>query len=165
MGFIPNAGPVLAIVGFILILIAVKYIADLVGDQSIFINMIISVALAIIGIIVLRRKKSEEKLSESMSLFHSSAKMLSDRRPSLEGGFPPMVIEISIGICNTTDVQGPQSITLNKTSAFTGIGMGIGFGTGMSHSKGHISLMRFLWHRNGKRQVFQEQVGLEVKVR
>ncbi len=53
MGFIPNAGPVLAIVGFILILIAVKYIADLVGDQSIFNNMIISVALAIIGIIVL----------------------------------------------------------------------------------------------------------------
>src|SRR6266702_2007203 len=49
---IPYAGAVLAIVGFIMILIAVKYIADVLGDQKIFNNMIISVVLAIIGIVV-----------------------------------------------------------------------------------------------------------------
>jgi len=49
---IPYAGAVLAIVGFIMILIAVKYIADVLGDQKIFNNMIVSVVLAIIGIVV-----------------------------------------------------------------------------------------------------------------
>src|SRR5947209_11587552 len=49
---IPYAGAVLSIVGFIMILIAVKYIADVLGDQKIFNNMIISVVLAIIGIVV-----------------------------------------------------------------------------------------------------------------
>src|SRR5207247_8955322 len=49
---IPYAGAVLSIVGFIMILIAVKYIADILGDQKIFNNMIIAVILAIIGIVV-----------------------------------------------------------------------------------------------------------------
>src|SRR2546427_12777094 len=49
---IPYAGAVLSIVGFIMILIAVKYIADILGDQKIFNNMIIAVVLAIIGIVV-----------------------------------------------------------------------------------------------------------------
>src|SRR5207245_9032968 len=49
---IPYAGAVLAIVGFIMILIAVKYIADVLGEQKIFNNMIVSVVLAIIGIVV-----------------------------------------------------------------------------------------------------------------
>ena len=49
---IPYAGPILSIVGFILTLIAVKYISDSVGDRSIFNNMIIAVILAIVGIVV-----------------------------------------------------------------------------------------------------------------
>ena len=49
---VPYAGAVLSIVGFIMILIAVKYIADILGDQKIFNNMIIAVVLAIIGIVV-----------------------------------------------------------------------------------------------------------------
>jgi uncharacterized membrane protein len=52
LGFVPYAGFVLSIVGFILILIAVKYIADVLGDQTIFNNMIVAVVLAIIGIVV-----------------------------------------------------------------------------------------------------------------
>lgn len=49
---IPYAGVVLSIVGFIMILIAVKYIADVLGDQKIFNNMVIAVVLAIVGIVV-----------------------------------------------------------------------------------------------------------------
>src|SRR5436189_5027101 len=49
---IPTAGAVLSIVGFIMILIAVKYSADILGDQKIFKKMIIAVILAIIGIVV-----------------------------------------------------------------------------------------------------------------
>jgi uncharacterized membrane protein len=52
LGFVPYAGGVLAIVGFIMILFAVKYIADVVGDHKIFSNMIIAVVLAIVGIAV-----------------------------------------------------------------------------------------------------------------
>jgi uncharacterized membrane protein len=49
---IPYAGPALAIAGFIMILVAVKYIADVVGDRKIFNDMIIAVVLAIVGIAV-----------------------------------------------------------------------------------------------------------------
>lgn len=47
----PNIGPLLGIVGFILVLIAVKYVADVVGERAIFNNMLVSAILGIIGII------------------------------------------------------------------------------------------------------------------
>ncbi|MGD0636957.1 MAG: DUF996 domain-containing protein [Nitrososphaerales archaeon] len=45
-------GTLLAIVGWVLVLIAVKNIADVVGDRSIFRDAIIAVVLAIVGIAV-----------------------------------------------------------------------------------------------------------------
>ncbi len=53
LGIVPSAGPVLSIAGLIMTLLAVKYISDILGDKRIFKNMIISVILAIGGIIVL----------------------------------------------------------------------------------------------------------------
>src|SRR5207249_6788947 len=50
-GFIPSAGFVIAIIGFILILIAVKYVSDAFADRTIFNNMIIAVILAILGFV------------------------------------------------------------------------------------------------------------------
>src|SRR5207247_11350928 len=50
-GFIPSAGFVVAIIGFILILIAVKYVSDAFADRTIFNNMIIAVILAILGFV------------------------------------------------------------------------------------------------------------------
>src|SRR3989454_8715359 len=47
-----NIGIGLLIVGLVLMLIAVKNIADTVGDQAIFSNMMYSVILAIIGPII-----------------------------------------------------------------------------------------------------------------
>jgi uncharacterized membrane protein len=47
-----NSGIVLLIVGLVLMLFAVKNIADIVGDQAIFSNMLYSVVLAIIGPII-----------------------------------------------------------------------------------------------------------------
>ena len=52
LSFVPYAGPVLSIVGFILILIAVKYISEVIGDPKVFNNMIIAVVLAIVGVAV-----------------------------------------------------------------------------------------------------------------
>ena len=49
---VPTAGAILGIVGFILVLLAVKNISDAVGDSSIFTNTIISAVLAIIGVVV-----------------------------------------------------------------------------------------------------------------
>jgi uncharacterized membrane protein len=51
LSFIPTAGMLLGIAGFILVLIAIKYVSDEVKDRSIFNNMIIAVTLAIGGII------------------------------------------------------------------------------------------------------------------
>jgi uncharacterized membrane protein len=50
--FVPLAGGILSIIGAILVLIAIKYISDAVGDPTIFRNMIISIVLAIAGLIV-----------------------------------------------------------------------------------------------------------------
>ncbi len=52
LSLIPSVGAVLGIVGFILVLVAVKYISESLGDKSIFKNMIIAVILAIVGIVV-----------------------------------------------------------------------------------------------------------------
>lgn len=49
---VPRVGWLLAIVGFILTLLAVKNISEAVGDRSIFNNMLISVVLSIAGVIV-----------------------------------------------------------------------------------------------------------------
>ena len=53
LSFVPTVGGILAIIGFVLVLVAVKYISDSVGDRTIFNNMIIAVILAIIAIIAL----------------------------------------------------------------------------------------------------------------
>ncbi len=49
---VPTVGWLLAIVGFILTLLAVKNISEAVGDRSIFNNMLISVVLSIVGVVV-----------------------------------------------------------------------------------------------------------------
>lgn len=51
-GAVPYAGGLLAIVGFILTLLAVKNLSDYFGDRLIFRDMMIAVALAIVGTIV-----------------------------------------------------------------------------------------------------------------
>ena len=52
LGAIPNVGFVLAIVGFILILVAVKNVSEAISEPKIFNDMIIAVLLAIIGLVV-----------------------------------------------------------------------------------------------------------------
>ncbi len=49
---VPSVGWLLAVVGFILTLLAVKNISEAVGDRSIFNNMLISVVLSIVGVVV-----------------------------------------------------------------------------------------------------------------
>lgn len=52
LSFIPYVGPALALIGFILVLVAIKYISNYVGDRSIFNNYLIAVILGIIATIV-----------------------------------------------------------------------------------------------------------------
>jgi uncharacterized membrane protein len=52
LGAIPNVGWVIAIVGFILILVAVKNVSESLADPAIFNDMIIAVLLAIVGLVV-----------------------------------------------------------------------------------------------------------------
>lgn len=52
LSFIPTVGWIIAIVGFILTLLAIKYIADSVQDQTIFKNAIIAVIMSIIAVAV-----------------------------------------------------------------------------------------------------------------
>jgi len=49
---VPLAGTVLGIIGFILVLIAIKYISEVVGDESIFKNYLIAVIVSIVSLIV-----------------------------------------------------------------------------------------------------------------
>ncbi len=48
----PSIGAVLGIVGFVLMLVAIKDISEAVGDRSIYSNMLLAVGLAIAGIVV-----------------------------------------------------------------------------------------------------------------
>jgi uncharacterized membrane protein len=48
---VPSIGGVLGIVGFVLILFAIKGIAEVVADKSIFRNMLVATGLAIAGIV------------------------------------------------------------------------------------------------------------------
>ena len=52
LGIAPFAGPALEIVGFVLMLIAVKYTSEALNNKAIFNNAIISVVAAIAGIMV-----------------------------------------------------------------------------------------------------------------
>ncbi len=49
---VPSVGWVLSIVGAILVLIAIKYVADAISDPSIFNNMLIAVLVGLIGVVV-----------------------------------------------------------------------------------------------------------------
>ncbi len=51
LSIVPCIGVVLFIAGFILVLVAVKYISDAVADKTIFNNMLIAVILAIGGMV------------------------------------------------------------------------------------------------------------------
>jgi uncharacterized membrane protein len=52
LSFVPSVGAILGVVGFVMILVAVKYIADDLHDRTIFNNMMIAVILSIVGIVV-----------------------------------------------------------------------------------------------------------------
>lgn len=52
LAFVPSVGVVLAIVGLILVLIALKYASDILGDSKIFNDMLYAVILGIIGLVV-----------------------------------------------------------------------------------------------------------------
>jgi len=49
---VPSIGVVLGIVGFILMLVAIKNISEVLGDKAIYSNMLVSVGLGIAGIVV-----------------------------------------------------------------------------------------------------------------
>ncbi len=49
---VPLAGAILGIIGFILVLIALKYISEIVGDESIFKNYLIAMIVGIVGLII-----------------------------------------------------------------------------------------------------------------
>jgi uncharacterized membrane protein len=51
LAIIPAFGSAVAVIGFILILIAVKYISDALHDSSIFSNILVAIVLAIVGVI------------------------------------------------------------------------------------------------------------------
>ena len=52
LGIVPAVGWVLSIAGAILVLVAIKYVSDILADPSIFKNMIVAVVLAIAGLVV-----------------------------------------------------------------------------------------------------------------
>jgi uncharacterized membrane protein len=49
---VPSLGWVLSLVGFVLVMVAIKNVSDAVGDRSIVNNMILSVVLAFVGLVV-----------------------------------------------------------------------------------------------------------------
>jgi uncharacterized membrane protein len=106
----PYLGAALPIVGLIMTLIAVKYISEVVQDSSIFRNLIIGVAVAIVGVVVLIAFVLEAIISSYGSLagFVSAMRSLSTittttatsttTMPSLPGGLLHLVGILLAGV-------------------------------------------------------------------
>jgi uncharacterized membrane protein len=52
LAIVPQVGFVLGIVGFVLVLVAIKYASEILGDPKIFSNMLYAVIVGIIGLVV-----------------------------------------------------------------------------------------------------------------
>jgi uncharacterized membrane protein len=52
LSFVPTVGAILGIIGFVMVLVAVKYIADDLKDRAVFNNMLTAIFLSIAGILV-----------------------------------------------------------------------------------------------------------------
>ena len=52
LSIIPSVGFVIAIIGLVLTLLAVKYISDALNDSSVFTNILIAIVLAIVGLVI-----------------------------------------------------------------------------------------------------------------
>ncbi|MFI5450468.1 MAG: DUF996 domain-containing protein [Candidatus Bathyarchaeia archaeon] len=52
LSFVPYVGSILGLLGFVLTLVAIKYIADNLNDRTIFNNMMIAVLLGVVGIMI-----------------------------------------------------------------------------------------------------------------
>src|SRR5579872_1490066 len=52
LSFVPTVGSILGLLGFVMILVAIKYISDDLKDRTIFNNMLIAVVLGVAGIVV-----------------------------------------------------------------------------------------------------------------
>ena len=52
LSFVPHIGIVLSIAGLVLILIAIKYLSDMVNEPQLFKNMIIAMVAYIVGIVI-----------------------------------------------------------------------------------------------------------------
>jgi uncharacterized membrane protein len=52
LSLVPTVGAVLAIVGAILVLVAIKYASDILGDSKIFTNMLYAVVIGIVAVVV-----------------------------------------------------------------------------------------------------------------
>jgi len=52
LSFVPSAGPVLSIIGFVLVLLALKWISEIVQNPDIFRNALIAVVVTIVGVVV-----------------------------------------------------------------------------------------------------------------
>jgi len=52
LSFVPAVGWLLAIAGAIMVLVAIKYVSEIVEDKSIFNNMLLAIILGIVGLVV-----------------------------------------------------------------------------------------------------------------
>ncbi len=96
LGIVPIAGIVLFIVGFIMVLMAVRYISEIVQDKTIFNNTLMAVILAIIGMIaglaVLIVGKMFAFFRESRSLYGPSMFM----EPGMYPFFRTLIIALVV---------------------------------------------------------------------
>jgi len=133
---VPTAGPVLAIVGFILTLIAVKYISDVLGDGKIFTNMLIAVILAIAGIIALAVVVLGAVFSMfGMGYLTGGMTSLSPNLHALPNGVPPanfisLILDILVGLVVAWVIYIVSAIFLRRSLSSIGKGLNVGlFGT------------------------------------
>lgn len=97
--FVPTVGWIVSIAGLVLVLIAVKYISDVVQDRSIFNNILIGLVLAIVGLVVagvIIVGTVLSKLSTLQSL--TSLTTVTTGTPSIPSGVYGIIATVIIGL-------------------------------------------------------------------
>ena len=118
LAFIPTVGWILSIIGFILTLLAIKYISDDLHDRTIFNNMIIAVAISIIAFIVVG-----VIVAASVFSFIGIGRTVSVATPGLGAFIGSLVVGLGVGWILLVISSYFLRKTYNTISARLNVGM------------------------------------------
>ena len=122
---VPNVGGVLGILGFVMILIAVKCIADALNEKKIFTNMMIAVLLSVVGLAIGSLVIVGTVLNAFQNGYFSSAYPFTPSSAVTMGQWTTFGIAIALGLFGTWLFFTGSAVFLRKSYKTIGARLGV----------------------------------------